>query len=158
MTETDALRGQLSRLLAWRDAHAGFDAAVRGLRPSLRGRIPDGGAHSVWQLVEHIRIAQADILEFCVSRRFKEKKWPDEYWPGSPAPPRPASWGRSISAYRRDRRALQRLATNRSIDLFAPVPNGTGQTYLREILVIADHTSYHVGQIIATRKLLGSWK
>jgi uncharacterized damage-inducible protein DinB len=157
MTQTDALRGQLSRLLAWRDAHAAFDAAVRGLSPRLRGVVPEGGAHSAWQLLEHIRIAQADILEFCVSRRYQEKTWPDEYWPKSPTPPRRASWGRSIAAYRRDRRALQRLAMNRTIDLFAPVPNGSGQTYLREILLVADHTAYHVGQMVAVRKQLGAW-
>jgi uncharacterized damage-inducible protein DinB len=158
MHETHALRGQLSELLAWRDAHADFDAAIRGLPPKLRGTVPAGWEYSAWQLVEHIRIAQADILEFCVSRTYNEKAWPAQYWPKSPRPPSGAAWGRSVATYRRDRRALQRLVRNPSTDLLTAVPNGTGQTYLREILLVADHTAYHVGQIVALRRQLGAWK
>ncbi len=112
----------------------------------------------MWQLVEHLRIAQADILEFCRTAKYKEKKWPDDYWPTPLGPRNAAAWTRSIAAYRRDRKALQRLAANPKIDLFAAIPHGTGQTYLREILLVADHNAYHIGQIVAVRRLLGIWK
>jgi uncharacterized damage-inducible protein DinB len=154
---SDPRREQLAELLAWRGAHADYPAAVRGFAPRLRSVVPDGWAHSAWQLVEHIRLAQADILEFCVSRRYKEKSWPEGYWPRSPRPSNAGAWAASISAYRRDLRALQQLARNQRIDLMAPVPNGDGQTYFRELLLVADHTAYHVGQLVALRRQLGNW-
>jgi uncharacterized damage-inducible protein DinB len=154
---TDPLREQIARFLDWNDAHAGFDKAVNGIAPRFRGVVPKGLPHSAWQLVEHVRIAQADILEFCRSPRYKEKKWPDEYWPSSPSPSSATAWTRSLSAFRSDRTALQRLARNPKVDLFAPIPHGSGQTYLRELLLIADHTAYHVGQIVVVRQALGIW-
>jgi uncharacterized damage-inducible protein DinB len=152
-----ALRRHVSRLLDWGDAHASFDAAVTGIPPSRRGVVPPELPHSAWQLVEHMRLAQADILEFCVARRYKEKPWPAGYWPRSAAPPNAAAWNAAIAGFRRDRRAVQRLARDRRIDLMAIVPNGTDQTYLREILLIADHTAYHVGQLVLVRRALGIW-
>jgi uncharacterized damage-inducible protein DinB len=148
----------LVKLLDWREAHAGFDAAVTGIPPRLRGVVPANWEYSAWQLVEHLRIAQADILEFCRPAKYREKKWPDDYWPKSPAPPSAAAWATSIAHYRRDRKALQRLAANPKVDLFATIPHGTGQIYLREILLAADHAAYHVGQIVALRRQLGIWK
>ena len=124
----------------------------------MRGVVPAGWEYSAWQLLEHLRIAQADILEFCVNAKYKAKKWPDDYWPKSPAPPNGGGVDRSIAQFRRDRKALQRLAADTTIDLVAAIPHGTGQTYLREILLVADHTSYHVGQIVALRRQLGIWK
>jgi uncharacterized damage-inducible protein DinB len=112
----------------------------------------------LWQLVEHLRIAQADILEFCRTAKYKEKTWPDDYWPTPLGPRNAAAWTRSIAAYRRDRKALQRLTANLKIDLFSAIPHGTGQTYLREILLVADHNAYHIGQIVTLRRLLGIWK
>jgi hypothetical protein len=156
MDET-ALRRQLQKLLDWQDGHVGFDAAVKGIPPRLRGVVPGSLPHSAWQLVEHVRLAQADILEFCVSATYQEKKWPDAYWPKSPVPKSPGAWTASIAAFRRDRRSLQRLAANRDVDLFAAIPHGTGQTLLREILLAADHTSYHVGQLIVLRRALKIW-
>lgn len=156
MNET-ALREHLSRLLDWGDAHASFDAAVKGLPPRLRGVVPAGMPHSAWQLLEHIRLAQADLIEFCVSARYREKAWPDDYWPKSAAPKRAAAWTRSVAACRRDRRAIQRLVMNRSTDLFACVPSDSRKTYLREMLLIADHTAYHVGQLVLVRRALGAW-
>ena len=97
-------------------------------------------------------------MEFSVSAKYKEKAWPADYWPVSSAPPSGAAWARSIDGFRRDRTALQRLAANRKIDLFARIPHGTGQTYLREILLVADHSAYHIGQMIALRRQLGIWK
>jgi len=158
MTDDTALRAQIAALLDWPHAHAGFDAAVKGIPPKQRGAVPAGWAYSAWQLVEHIRIAQRDILEFCVAKTYEEKKWPDDYWPASPAPRPATAWTAAIAAYHRDLKALQRLATDRGVDLTAPVPNGTGQTYLREILLVADHTAYHVGQLVALRRQLRIWK
>jgi uncharacterized damage-inducible protein DinB len=153
-----ALREQFATLLDSKHAHATFDAAVKGMPPRLRGVVAAGWEYSAWQLVEHIRIAQADILEFCVARTYRTKRWPADYWPSRPAPRAAGAWTTSLARYRRDLAALQRLARNPRIDLTAAVPNGTGQTYLREILLVADHTAYHVGQIVALRRQLGVWR
>ena len=149
-----ALRDQLSRLLDWGDAHVTFDKAVEGIPPELRGRRPDGMPHSPWELVEHMRIAQHDILEFCVNPDYTEMKWPDDYWPSS-AEPTTAQWEQSLGDYRADCEALKQLATDS--DLFARIPHGSGQTFLREILLVADHTAYHVGQLVLVRRALGAW-
>jgi hypothetical protein len=154
-----ALRAQLADYLDWQNAHVGFDAAVSGVAPGLRGSVPRGFRHSIWQVVEHIRIAQADILDFCVNPNYRhDMKWPDDYWPAAPAPRSAAAWSRSLATIRRDRRAMQRLAKNRRIDLFARIPHGSGQTYLREVLLVADHAAYHVAQIVDLRRALGIWK
>ena len=158
MTDEKALRAQLAKFLDWEEAHVGFDKAVTGIPPRMRGVVPDGWEYSAWQLVEHLRLAQADILDFCVNAKYKAKKWPDDYWPRSPAPPNGAAWTNAIARFRRDRKEFQRLAANPSIELVAAIPHGTDQTYLREILLAADHTSYHVGQIVALRRQLGIWK
>jgi uncharacterized damage-inducible protein DinB len=157
MSDDNTWRAHVAKLLDWEDAHVGFDTAVKGIPPSMRGVVPNGWDHSAWQLVEHVRIAQADILEFCVSKKYAEKKWPDDYWPASPAPPRAAAWTGSIAQARKDCKALQQVATNPTIDLTSAIPHGSGQTYLRELLLVADHTAYHVGQIVALRRQLGIW-
>lgn len=153
----DSVRDLLARLLAWEDAHVGFEAAVKGVPVALRGKQPKGLPFSLWQLVEHLNLAQHDILEFCRNPHYKEKKWPDDYWP-SPEPPSRTAWATSIGQFQKDRKALQQLAANRKIDLTARIPHGSGQTYLRELVLVADHTAYHVGQIVAVRRLLGIWK
>jgi hypothetical protein len=158
MTAGSALRKQLQTLLVWEDAHVGFERAVGALPPRLRGVVPAGFVHSVWDLVEHLRFTQSDILEFCRSSRYREKKWPDDYWPAAHAPASGAAWSASIAGFKRDRRAMQRLAGNRGLDLFATIPHGSGQTYLREILLVADHTAHHVAQIIDVRRALGAWR
>ena len=157
MTDEKPLRAQLVKLLDFKEAHVPFDAAVKGIPPRMRGQLPEGAEHSLWQLVEHLRIAQADILEFCVNRKYKEKKWPDDYWPHNLGPRDAAAWTKAIALYRTDRKALQRLTANPHIDLLATIPHGTGQTYLREILLVADHNAYHIGQIVALRRRLGIW-
>ncbi len=157
MVDEKALRAQLVKLIDFQEAHVGFDRAVKGIPPRLQGKVPTGWQYSLWQLVEHLRIAQADILEFCVTATYQEKKWPDDYWPTSAAPRSAAAWAKAIAGYRRDRRALQRLAGHARTDLLAAIPHGTGQTYLREILLVADHNAYHIGQIVALRRQLGIW-
>jgi uncharacterized damage-inducible protein DinB len=156
--QSDALRAHLVRLLDWEEAHAGFDKAVAGLPPDKRGEIAAGFEHSPWQLLEHLRIAQADILDFCVNRDYvHERAWPDDYWPKSPEPPEAGAWDVSVGAYRVDRDALKRLAQTQP-DLLALVPTGTGnQTYLRAIFLVADHAAYHIGQLVAVRRALGAW-
>ena len=158
MADDKALRAQLAKFLDWEEAHVGFDTAVKGIAPPMRGVVPDGWEYSAWQLVEHLRIAQADILDFCVNPKYQAKKWPDDYWPKALGPRHAAEWTKAIAAYRRDRKTLQRLAANPKIDLLAAIPHGTGQTYLREIVLVADHNAYHIGQIVALRRRLGIWK
>ena len=158
MTTPTQLRQQLAGVLDWKEAHAGFDKAVDGVPAAQRGAVPGGLPYSIWQLVEHLRMAQHDILDFCVNSAYEEKKWPDDYWPKSPAPASAADWDESIAGYRRDRERLKQLAADESIDLFAKIPHGSGQTYLRELLLVADHNSYHVGQIVIVRRALGIWK
>lgn len=157
MSHDAALREHLRKLLDWQDAHASFDTAVDGLPPAHRGQRPSGLPYSPWELLEHLRITQHDILDFCVNPAYAEKRWPDDYWPATPAPPSPEAWDESLAAFREDREALKRLAEDPEIDLFAAIPHGQGQTYLRELLLVADHTAYHVGQLVAVRRLLGDW-
>jgi uncharacterized damage-inducible protein DinB len=154
---TDPLRAQLVSYLDWRDAHADFDAAVAGVPEDRRGVAPPGLPHSLWQLLEHLRIAQHDILDFCVNADYEEMTWPDDYWPPTAAPPSSAAWETSIAGYRRDREAMQALVRDRTIDLFARIPHGSGQTYLREVLLVVDHAAYHIGQMVLVRRLLGIW-
>jgi len=157
MEPIDALRTHLKRLLSWGDAHADLDAAVADLPPNVRGVTPPGLPYSPWQLLEHIRLTQADILAFCERPDYHEPHWPDEYWPRAAAPPDAKAWDASIAAFHRDRAALERMIADPACDLFAKVPAGTGQTFLREFLLVADHTAYHVGQLVAVRRLLGQW-
>ena len=158
-TSTDALRDHLARILDWEEAHAGFDKAVDGIPPGSRGARAAGFEHSPWQLIEHIRIAQEDILDFCVNASYEHTMaWPDDYWPKEPAPPDARAWTDSLASYARAREDLKRLAREVE-DLTATVPAGkAGQTYLRAILLVADHTAYHVGQLVALRRALGLWK
>jgi hypothetical protein len=151
-----ALRQQLAHFLDWKEAHADFDTAVTGVPPAMRGTAPPGAAHSPWQILEHLRIAQHDILDFSVNPAYREKKWPDDYWTAG-APPSPTAWDESVAAYKRDLAALQALARDPNIDLLATIPHGSGQTYIREILLVVDHAAYHVGQLVLVRQLLGIW-
>jgi hypothetical protein len=152
------MREHIAKLLDWKDAHAGFEAAVAELPASLQGKQPAGLPYSPWQLLEHLRIAQHDILDFCENPSYSEMSWPDDYWPRSPEPPSPSAWSQSVEQFKRDRAALERLARDPSVDLEARIPHGTGQTYLRELLLAADHTAYHLGELIVVRRLLGAWK
>lgn len=158
MTEPNkTLRKQLQELLRGKGAHLDFDKAVAHLPPKLRGAKPPGQPHTPWRLVEHMRIAQWDILEFSRNPKHVSPKWPDEYWPKADGPQRPTDWNRSIRRFRADARAMQKLIADPKNDLLAPLPHGDGQTLLREALLVADHTAYHLGQLVLVRRLLGAW-
>ena len=159
MTEASTVRDQLARVLDWEEAHVTFETAVEASPPATRGARATGFEHSPWQLVEHIRLAQEDILEFCVNGSYEHTMtWPDDYWPKDPAPPNQQAWTDSLASYARSREALKQLVHDVE-DLTAKVPTGKGhQTYLRAILLAADHAAYHVGQIVAVRRALGIWK
>jgi len=158
MKEMDALRKQVVDLLRSSHAHADFEAAVKGLPANLRGVKPNGAEHTAWQLVEHIRLAQWDILEFSRDAKHVSPAWPGGYWPKTEAPPSAAAWNKSLRDYRADLEAMEKLVSSKKTGLFAKIPHGTGQTILREAFLIADHTAYHVGQLILLRRLLGAWK
>jgi uncharacterized damage-inducible protein DinB len=151
-----SIREFVAKLLAWGDAHVDFDTAVADIPEHDRGR--RAGAHSPWEIVEHIRLAQHDILDFCRNPDYKEMEWPKDYWPPTPMPPSAAAWDESLAAMQRDRDALKQMALDTSIDLTEKIPHGNGQTYLRELLLVADHTAYHVGQLVLSRQSLGIWK
>jgi hypothetical protein len=151
------MREQLAASLDWGEAHADFDKAVEGLAPELRGRRVAGLPHSPWEILEHLRIAQHDMLDFTRNPNYVEMRWPADYWPASADPPDVAAWDTSVAAFRRDRAALQTIAVDRAIDLESRIPHGTGQTYGREILLVLDHNAYHVGELVVVRRLLGAW-
>jgi hypothetical protein len=154
MTNSDPLRKQLLDLLRMEGAHVPFDSAVAGFPAALRGRKPNGAPHTAWQLLEHMRIAQADILDFSRNPKYKEKRWPDDYWPATEAPPDAAAWDRSIELFQKDLEEMKNLVADPKQDLTARIPHGEGQTLLREALVVADHNSYHLGQLVFLRKML----
>ena len=158
MAETDALRQHLLDLLRGRNAHADFDTSVTDVPSRLRGVKPPGAPHTAWQLLEHMRIAQWDILEFSRSAKHKSPAWPEGYWPKGEAPPNAAAWNNSLRSFRADLKAMAKLVADKKTDLFAKIPHGSGQTILREALLIADHNSYHLGQMVLLRRLLGTWK
>jgi hypothetical protein len=152
-----ALRDHLARALAWGEAHLSLEDAVGDLPADLRGRTPEGLPYSPWQLLEHIRITQHDIVDFCRNPAYEEMTWPDDYWPEAAKPPSAGAWDESVRRFREDRAALEALARDPAVDLAARIPHGSGQTYLREILLVIDHTAYHLGELIVVRRLLGAW-
>jgi len=158
MTHDELLRQQLAKIIDWNEAHADFHAAVDEFPATLRGRVPAGFPYSAWQLLEHIRIALWDILEFSRDARHKSPAWPEGYWPKTTDPPGPDAWGKSVKAVEEHIDALRKLVSDTSWDLFAPLPHGTGQTLLREALLAADHNSYHLGQLVLVRRALGAWQ
>ena len=158
MDSDKQLRQQLAKALDWSEAHADLSAAVKNFPVELRGQAPPGLEHSPWQLLEHLRIALWDIVEFSRSARHKSPPWPEGYWPKSAAPPDEEAWDHSVAAIRENLEIMRKLITDSKHDLFAPIAGGSGQTLLREALLIADHNAYHLGQLVLARKALGAWK
>jgi hypothetical protein len=152
-----ALREQLVKLLTDSEAHANFETAVKDMPADLQGKRPKGAAHSPWEMLEHLRIAQFDILEFARNAKHKSPEFPDGYWPKSPEPPDAKAWEKSAAAFRADRKSLCDLIDNESTDLFAKIPHGDGQTILRQVLLAVDHNAYHIGELILLRRILGAW-
>ncbi len=154
-----ALRAHVLDLLRGDNAHADFDKALAGLSPADRGNKAAGSPFTAWQLLEHLRISQLDILEFSRNGKHKSPKWPDDYWPKSEVPPNEDAWDVSAAHFRRDHETFTKLIADPERDLLAPIAHAPdGQTLLREALVLADHNSYHIGQIILIRKFLDAWK
>ena len=156
---SDPFRAHLMNALDWGEAHVDFDASLKGIPADKRGAVPPGAEHSIWQLLEHMRIAVHDILDFCRNPNYKEMKWPDDYWPKNPQPPSEAAWDESIAAYKREIEGTKALVADPKIDLAAKIPHAKaeGQTYLRAALLIIEHTAYHLGQIVSVRRQLGVW-
>ena len=153
-----SLRQHLLELLRGGGAHAKFEDVVKGFPAKLRGAKPANFPHTPWMLLEHLRLAQWDILEFSRNSKHKSPEWPKGYWPKTQAPPSTAAWNKSIQQFRKDLKSMQDLVANPKTDLFARIPWGDGQTILREALLVADHNAYHLGQLVDVRRLLGAWK
>jgi uncharacterized damage-inducible protein DinB len=153
-----ALRDHVTALIGWEDAHAGLEQIVDGIPAEKWGAAAPGLPYTLWQLLEHVRLTQHDILDFCRNPGYTQPRWPEDYWPKEPGPPEAGGATKSIAAFREERQALTALAADERLDLLAPIPHGTGQTYLRELLLVADHTSYHLGQMVAVRRALGIWE
>jgi len=151
-----SLREHLLYLLKGGGAHLSFDDAVKRFPPQLRGVKPAGAPHTAWQLVEHMRIAQWDILGFSRNAKHVSPEWPEGYWPESEAPPSVRAWNKSLRVFRRDLKAMIALVSKPSTDLYARIPHGDGQTILREALLVADHNAYHLGQLVLLGKVLGA--
>lgn len=152
-----ALREQLVEVLRGGHAHATYEDVVANLPADLHGRRPNGAPYSPWMILEHIRIAFWDILEFSRNPAHVSPDFPSEYWPRDPMPPNPDAWTDSMARYTRDREAFERLVRDPTSDLFRPFSHGTGQNLVREVLVAATHTSYHLGELVVLRRLLGAW-
>jgi uncharacterized damage-inducible protein DinB len=157
-TEISNITKELIELLKMGNAHAPFNEAIKNIPFEDLGKKPHSLPYSIWQLTEHIRITQKDILDFSANKNYKEIKWPDDYWPKEATPKNEAEWKNSIDEINSDLKTFIELLKADNVDLFTPFEHGTGQNLLREALLIADHTSYHTGEIIVLRRLLGNWK
>ena len=157
MDQDRSLRDHLLYLLSGKGAHVSFEKTVAGLPPELRGAKPAGLPHTPWQLLEHLRLAQWDILEFSRNPEHVSPEWPEGYWPATEAPPDDAAWEASLAAFRNDLAAMKALVADPASDLYTPFPHGDGQTLLREALLVADHNAYHLGQLVLVRRALGAW-
>ena len=158
MTTDSALRKHLVNLLLGGNAHADFETVVKDIPAPLRGKTPKGAPHSPWELLEHLRIAQWDIVEFSRNPAHKSPDFPSGYWPAKATPPDDKAWEESLQAFRKDLQAMCALVKDPATDLFARIPHGDGQTILREALLVADHNAYHLGELVLLRRLLGAWK
>jgi len=146
----------LDNLLRMEGAHIDFEAAIAGFPAASRGARPAGAPHSAWELLEHMRIAQEDILDFCRNPEYRDKTWPGDYWPPTAEPPDEKAWQHSVHQFQSDLKQVRALLAGPTPDLFTPIPHGAGQTLLRELLLVADHNAYHLGQLVLLRRMLES--
>lgn len=152
------LREHVLNLLRGGGAHIDFDGVIAGLPSKLRGCKPAKLPHTPWRLLEHMRLAQWDIVDFCTNPNYRERSFPDDYWPKSDGPDNEAAWSDSINRFKQDLKKMEDIVASPKTDLFAQIPWGDGQTYLREALLIADHNAYHLGELVTVSRLLGAWK
>jgi len=155
---SDPVREQVVKLLEGGQAHVTFDAVVKNFPAKLRGAKPEGAPHTAWELLEHMRIAQWDILEFSRHAKHKSPVWPKGYWPKAAAPANAVAWAKSVKDFRKDLKAMQALVANPRTDLYKKIPWGDGQTVLREALLVADHNAYHIAQLVDVLRVLGAWE
>ncbi|MBS1850831.1 MAG: DinB family protein [Acidobacteria bacterium] len=158
MNQEKSLREHLVKLLQGGEAHATFEDAVKDFPVHLRGKKPKGAKHSPWEILEHLRIAQWDILEFARNARHVSPDFPSGYWPEKATPPDERAWNTSVAAFRADLTAMVELVRDEATDLHARIPHGSGQTILRQAMLTADHNSYHLGELVLVRRLLGAWE
>jgi DinB superfamily len=151
------LREHVLELLKSKDAHADFETAVKDVPANMRGKRPSGAAHSPWEVLEHMRITQWDILEFTRNAKHVSPEFPAGCWPKAQTPPDEKAWEKSADAFRRDLKTMVDLVADEANDLFAPIPHGDGKTILREALLLADHNAYHLGELVLLRRLVGAW-
>jgi uncharacterized damage-inducible protein DinB len=153
-----SLREHLLYLLKGGGAHVSFNEVIEDLPAAMRGKRPAGAAHSLWEILEHMRLAQSDILEFSRDPKHVSPDWPGGYWPKAETSPNSVAWSKSVKAFRADLEAMCQLVGRKSTDLYQRIPHGDGQTILREALLVADHNAYHLGEMVLIRRLLGAWK
>jgi len=158
-TATEEIRKQLLGLLRGGQAHATLDEVVADFPAEHRGKVPAGLPYSAWQVLEHLRLAQRDIIDFSAppTGGYQPMEWPDGYWPKSPEPPAAHAWDATVATIRKDLEIFEALITKPTADLYKPFRWGEGQNLLREALLIADHNAYHLGQLVVIRRLLGTW-
>ncbi len=157
MPDDKVIRDHILKLLKGRQGHVDFETVLANLPQEFQGKKPEGAPHTPWQLLEHMRIAQGDILEFSRDPKHVSPKFPEGYWPNSEAPPDEGAWQKSLTSFAADLQAMADLVADPSTDLYARIPHGSGQTILRNALLVADHNSYHLGQLVLLRRLLGVW-
>ncbi|HKT12070.1 MAG TPA: DinB family protein [Candidatus Angelobacter sp.] len=154
MKNADPFRQHVINLLTKAEAHLDVRSELKDFPVELRGRKPPGAPHTPWQLLEHMRIAQWDILEFTLNAKHTSPKWPEEYWPGTGVPPDSKAWDNSVKQFLADLESLCNMVNDPRYELTAAIPHGDGQTYLREALLVADHNAYHLGQLVIVRRIL----
>jgi hypothetical protein len=152
------LREHLVEMLSGGSAHLTFADALKGLAPKLRGARVGHSSHTPWRLVEHMRIAQWDILQFSTNERHESPTWPEGYWPAGDEPPSAADWRRTVQAFERDLAEMIELVNDKKVDLLEPIPWGDGKSIARQAMLLADHNAYHLGQLVELRRALGAWK
>lgn len=154
MDPMNSLRHHLTNLLTQAEAHVDVQSTLQNFPAKLHGRKPEGAPHTPWQLLEHMRIAQWDILQFSLDAKHKSPAWPEGCWPKTEKPPSDKAWDKSVREFLADLESVCRLVRDPKIDLFATIPHGDGQTYLREALLVADHNAYHLGQLVMLKRML----